>query len=405
MTKSSIPKNEKELADRWDIETIDDLLYIMLTHGLNAVDQYHNKVDIEDVLDDFKKKKVMSDYMFSYDEIKEIETKLQVDGEIPHAETIRGKDLMARWQKHEGEIHSIMFTHGLDVIDPFGHELELKTILRLIAEEVIEISDLLFRLSDIEDLESKLDGLEPKQPDPKKNSEPEEPEPIPDDGQEATPAFCFYKNGDKWLIGEKGKEKIFNHLKGFEIIRYLILNEGKEFVVTLLDSSRKASQEDYDFNVGYAPSGVKIRPEKALDMTYEEDGEESYSLSNESVQKIVDGQTIKQTQSQIYYLKEQLSEQTDPYKELELKDTIIALEKYIKSAKRSPQKIANFKNLPKDRVRINVRKLIKTALDKISNDIPELKEILNEDTIKTGNKCLYKPDSSNPVKWILDPEG
>jgi hypothetical protein len=177
MTKSSIPINEKELAARWDIETI-DLLYIMLTHDLNVLDQYHNKVDIEDVLEDFKKNKVILDYMFSLDEAKDIEAKLEVDGEIPHAETIRGEDLMARWQKHEGEIHSIMFTHGLDVIDPFGHELELKVIFSLIGKEVLEIPDLLFRLSNIEDLESEHPEIIPEQADDKEPEKKKRPSQI-----------------------------------------------------------------------------------------------------------------------------------------------------------------------------------------------------------------------------------
>ncbi len=153
MTNSPLPINGKKLADRWNIETI-DLLYIMLTHDLNVLDQYHNKVDIGDVLEDFKKNKDASDYMFSLSEVTDIENKLEVDDKIPHAETIRGEDLMARWQKHEGEIHSIMFTHGLDVIDPFGHELDSDHLLSLVHEKTIDLSDLLFRLADITDLES-----------------------------------------------------------------------------------------------------------------------------------------------------------------------------------------------------------------------------------------------------------
>ena len=171
MTKSSIPINEKELAVRWDIETI-DLLYIMLNHGLNEIDHNNNEVDIGDVLEDFKKNKVILDYMFSLDEVKDIEAKLEVDGEIPHAETIRGEDLMARWQKHEGEIRSIMFTHGLDVIDPFGHELNSQHILSLVHEKTIDLSDLLFRLSDIKELESEhpeiiADRTDDKKPEKK----------------------------------------------------------------------------------------------------------------------------------------------------------------------------------------------------------------------------------------------
>ena len=100
MTNSPLPINGKELAARWNIKTV-DLLYIMLNHGLNVVDQRNEEQDIGDVLEDFKKNKDASDYMFRLSEVKDIEAKLEVDGEIPHAETIRGKDLMARWDTYD----------------------------------------------------------------------------------------------------------------------------------------------------------------------------------------------------------------------------------------------------------------------------------------------------------------
>jgi hypothetical protein len=171
MTNSPLPINGKRLADRWNIETI-DLMYIILNHGLNVVDQYYDEVDIGDVLEDFKKNKDASDYMFSLSEVKAIENSLKVDGEIPHAETIRGKDLMARWQKHEGEIRSIMFTHGLTAIDPFGHELDSTRTFTFLNNRTLYLSDLLFRLSDIKKLESEnpeivADRVDDKKPEEK----------------------------------------------------------------------------------------------------------------------------------------------------------------------------------------------------------------------------------------------
>jgi hypothetical protein len=153
MANPSLPMNGKKLAARWNIETI-DLLYIMMSHGLNVVDQYGDKVAIEDVLEDFKKNKDAAEYLFNLSEVKEIENKLKVDGEIPHVEAIRGKDLMARWDMHEAEIHSIMFTQGWDVIDPFGNELDSNRIYPLINDNTLDVSDFLFGLSDVEEFES-----------------------------------------------------------------------------------------------------------------------------------------------------------------------------------------------------------------------------------------------------------
>jgi hypothetical protein len=96
MTKMPLPINGKKLAARWDIETI-DLLYIMLNHGLNVVGHYDDEISIGDVFENFKKNKDVSGYMFRLSEVEDIEAKLAVDGEISYAETIRGRELMARW--------------------------------------------------------------------------------------------------------------------------------------------------------------------------------------------------------------------------------------------------------------------------------------------------------------------
>jgi hypothetical protein len=149
MTNSPLPINGKKLAARWNIKTI-DILYIIMNHGLHVIDQFRNEVDIGDVLEDFKKNKDASDYMFNFSEVKAIE----VDGEIPHAETIRGKDLVQRWDMHDDEIYSVMFNAGLATIDPLGNELDSNRIDRLINDNIFYVLDLLFRLSDVEEFES-----------------------------------------------------------------------------------------------------------------------------------------------------------------------------------------------------------------------------------------------------------
>jgi rRNA-processing protein FCF1 len=44
----------------------------------------------------------------------------------------------------------------------------------------------------------------------------------------SAPVFCFYKKESKWYIGEKGKESIFDDLKGFEFIHFLLSRENKD---------------------------------------------------------------------------------------------------------------------------------------------------------------------------------
>jgi hypothetical protein len=153
MKNSPLTINGKELAARWDIETI-DLLYIMLNHGLNVVDQIDDEVDVGDVLEDFRNNKDASGYMFLLSEVKAIETNFEVDGKIPHAETIRGKDLMARWKMHDAQIFRVMFNAELAAIDSFGHDLDSIRIFSLLNDNTFDLSYLLFRLSDTKEFES-----------------------------------------------------------------------------------------------------------------------------------------------------------------------------------------------------------------------------------------------------------
>jgi hypothetical protein len=115
MVESYIPINGKKLANRWDVET-KDLIYIILAHDLRVIDQYHEEIAIEDILEEFKDNKNLSNHIFRLDKVKDIETKLEVDSKIPYAEAISCEDLMTRWEMHEAEIYSIMFAHGFLVI-------------------------------------------------------------------------------------------------------------------------------------------------------------------------------------------------------------------------------------------------------------------------------------------------
>ena len=98
---------------------------------------------------------------------------------------------MARWEMNDDQIYMVMYDEKsnevLKAIDPFGHEIGNDFLKPLISGGTIDISDLLFRLSDIEDFESKHPEIIPEQPEPGKDSEPEEPEPIPDSEQETVP--------------------------------------------------------------------------------------------------------------------------------------------------------------------------------------------------------------------------
>lgn len=157
-----------------------------------------------------------------------------------------------------------MFNTELAAIDPFGNELDSKHIFALIYDNTLDVSDLLFRLFDIEKLETKYDELKPILHVQDEDSDTDNIKPTLDIEQEAIPVISFYKNGDRWMIGEKGKEKIFNHLKGFDFIRFLIRHEGKEINGKVLYDLGKESTEDLNLNVANVPNGIKTSQKMLL---------------------------------------------------------------------------------------------------------------------------------------------
>jgi len=177
MTKSSIPINGKKLADRWGISPT-DLMYIIFNHKLNVLHPYDGVMSLNETLERFYKDKDISKYVFRHADVTEIEAKLGVDGKIPLAELIRCNDLMARWEMHDDEISMIMSDKGLEAIDSFGHEIGNDFLFFLIESGTLDVSDLLFRLSDIEDYESKYPEAIPEQEDNKKPKKKKRPSQI-----------------------------------------------------------------------------------------------------------------------------------------------------------------------------------------------------------------------------------
>lgn len=152
-------------------------------------------------------------------------------------------------------------------------------------------------------------------------------------------------------------------------------------------------------------------------MTCQDDDERKYSLYNEITQEIIDEKSFKEVKDRINYLEEQLLVEVGIEKKLQIKDDIKQIQQYIKGAKKSPFSVAKFKERTKENMRTNLQKRIKTALNKIYKEVPEIGKFLIkvnhkktkgtkdiQGTIKMGHTCWYKPDPSNPAKWVLDPE-
>jgi hypothetical protein len=195
--------------------------------------------------------------------------------------------------------------------------------------------------------------------------------------QHTVPVYSFYRNGQKWMIGEKGKEVIFDHLIGFEFIRFLIRHEEEYFNPLQV------------YHIGNVPDEIK------------------HLLYEISYHKYGDSKTITSIKNHKEKLDAEYVIETDPQKLQELQYKINQCDRYVKKAREGfPRKMNAYGS--------NVRKSIKRAVETIislSREYPTLKPLekhlclVNPDKrIKTGDPCWYRPDPENPVEWVLEPE-
>jgi hypothetical protein len=306
------------------------------------------------------------------------------------------------------EIFSIAFQEGWDFFDPFGFPIKeyYESILKLCNDQILKISDVLFQLSDVEEFVREA-GLQLS----KRNEIVADSSFLGDemDEEDEIPLISFYKNGQKWMIGKSRKEIILDELKGFEFIGFLIRNEGKEIDVFEVESLGQVSPDASNSDHGYTPEGIQISTNKLINESYSVDGREGGSqydhqeVSEFLPQELIDKATKEDIKNAIKRAKKQLSSVKDESKVLEIKENIRSLENYLNETKGPINKSSNFRSKRLENCRTNVQKRIKNALDSIEREIPYMKDYLNDKTIKTGYKCNYEQDGSNPAKWLLDP--
>ncbi len=188
------------------------------------------------------------------------------------------------------------------------------------------------------------------------------------DKQDGSPDICFYKDGDIWKIGEKGKEKTFFHLEGFRYIQFLIRRRNSFFKPLEV------------IHFGSIP----------------EDNAELRFLNKIDIQKIY---TTKDLSMYIEMLEKMLMPGMDQDKRDEINDRITNLKKVRNEG------LSTYKSKA-DGARTNLYHNIKTAVNKITSEIPILKEYFEvgkSSTIKSGNSFCYQQENKKlPAEWILD---
>lgn len=196
------------------------------------------------------------------------------------------------------------------------------------------------------------------------------------------PTFCFYKLGEKWHIGEIGKEGIFDDLSGFKYIHFLLSYENKGFSPVAV------------YHCGKTPDDEN-RPAPLI----LEKG--NMDLETPLVNKRLSGKDRELLELKISQIEDEIdSGRFSPEEIMLKKEEIEQIEKYMN------EKPGRDHTSQSARARVNLTRAIKKALKKISEDetIASIHKYINESTIKTGYTCFYKPFPNDKPSWILHPQ-
>lgn len=170
--------------------------------------------------------------------------------------------------------------------------------------------------------------------------------------------FCFYRTGtDYWKVGAKGSEVPIKDIQGMRFIHCLLKNPA----------------------IGISP--VALYHGGNSDVVPFYDGRKS-----------VDHKSRRQMLQCIKECEEKLKETTDLEKREELEGLIGQARKSLNQDDRDQQA---------ENARKGIQKAIDTALKKIEGNALSVASLLRKG-LKTGSICIYVPDPTNPVAWILD---
>jgi predicted nucleic acid-binding protein len=196
--------------------------------------------------------------------------------------------------------------------------------------------------------------------------------------------YCFYKEGEMWRIGEKGKQGFFKNMVGYRFIHLLLSHENQLIGVLDMYSS------EMDLAAKYEKANF-FQEDTRQDQNSELSADQKIQFDRQSKEKLRMGLALLRKQLAIPGI---LATEEGIKKEADAK----ALEAYLRER---PLKDID-PNLKK--AQSGVKKRLDKALSVIHKDCSSLFSKHLKDSIKTGYKCRYAPPEDGKPFWILGTE-
>jgi hypothetical protein len=201
------------------------------------------------------------------------------------------------------------------------------------------------------------------------------------------PPNLFRKGQGTWTIRYAGKTVHLGHLRGFDLLAYLLRDPGRAYEVEVLDAAIRG-------NLGPAPDAPGIEE------LIESGGWRVGSIGDAGV--LADERTIRAARIRLRELEYELKvarANGDETTVAIIQSDHAQISRYLSETvdrRGQPRKA----NDPGEKARVNVRRLMKRAINEIGEVHPTLAAHL-EATVRTGYVCIYSPDPLEQVSWTF----
>ena len=208
--------------------------------------------------------------------------------------------------------------------------------------------------------------------------------------QEERPVFC--KTGDIWTVSYAGKTSHLHDTRGLHFISRLLREPGKKILARDLAAISDSRSQ--------GPMGNELAASEAVS---EGELSETPDMGDTGeVLEVLDRPAINAYRARLHQLSaDRITAEKEPNPAwlARIEEETELIEQQLRAGTGLGGRARKFTST-EEKARSNVRMQIKAAIEKISEENPELRSYLSR-TIKTGMRCSYQPDPTTDIDWIL----